>query len=207
MTGLETETFVIELDSPCSTTPPSSTKDDNEHHFWPDLVSGKTPDTTVSPDLPISPTTECSAFDFLSDTDDESLLDSIFSPIEPSLTLFETLVQDPCPASRAAILYYLPLAPVVQRDISALVPSLLDDEEVMISLATNIAYYHAQDFISESELEYLLMKILVCRNREPVSCMVIYFIPITSRIGSSKNIARLLFPNKNTTSRKASSKC
>lgn len=64
------------------------------------------------------------------------------------------------------MLPYLSLAPVVQRDVLALVPALLDDEEVMICLATKIAYYHAQDYVSDCELECLVMEILSCRNHD-----------------------------------------
>ncbi|KAJ4362701.1 hypothetical protein N0V95_001303 [Ascochyta clinopodiicola] len=87
------------------------------------------------------------------------------------LTLFEILVSDllspePTPASRAAILYYLPRSPVVQRDISTFVPALLNDTDIMTTLATNIGYYHAHEFISDTELEYLLTRILVCGDEE-----------------------------------------
>lgn len=108
--------------------------------------------------------------DFWSKFNDVSLLDFIFSPIPiaPSPTLFKTLVRNPSPSARAAILYYLPFLPVVQRYIPALTPAVLDDEEIMISLATNMAYNHAQECIPEWELEHLLIEILSRRNRQGV---------------------------------------
>jgi hypothetical protein len=81
---------------------------------------------------------------------------------------FPDSIRDASPFARAAILYYPPFSSVVQRTVSAPIPALLDDEEVVISLATDIAYYHAPDDISESELGSLLMEILSCRNREGV---------------------------------------
>lgn len=164
---IDIEPFIIELDSPCSTAPPSPTKDRNPSRYWPEPLHWKSPLAAIQLELP-SPAANGSAPDFWPECNDVELLDLLFSPIEPSLTLFEILIRHPSPSARAAILYYLPFAPVVQRDIPALVPALLDDEEVMLSLATNIAYYYARDFIAEWELEYLLMEILSCRNREGV---------------------------------------
>jgi hypothetical protein len=62
------------------------------------------------------------------------------------------------------MLYYLQLTPVVQHNITTLVPPLLHDSGVMASLASNIAYFNAHGFIPAWELEYLLMQILVCPN-------------------------------------------
>ncbi|UPX17481.1 uncharacterized protein EKO05_0007832 [Ascochyta rabiei] len=73
--------------------------------------------------------------------------------------------REPSPASRAAILHYFPRSPIV-RDISAIVPALLNDTEIVTTLAKNIGYYHAHDFTSDTELEYLLTQILFCDDEE-----------------------------------------
>lgn len=144
-TGLEVyvEPFITDLVSLCETASTGPISDFSQVEAWSEYAP-------------------CSEHDFFSATSGESLLDFLFSPTYPSLTLFETLVRDESPASRAAILYYLPLSPVVRRDISALIPSLLGDPEIVVSLATNIGYYHAHNFISDGELEYLFMHILTC---------------------------------------------
>ena len=167
-TGLEIdiEPFIIDLTSPCSTATSTLRSDINGSDTGFDFAAEGVSDTKATSGPPSSSVSECSEFDFLSDTDGESLLDFLFSLTELYLSLFETLVRDPSPASRAAILYYLPRAPLVQHDITILVPSLIDDEEVMTSLATNIGYYHAHGFISDAELEHLLMQILVCNDVE-----------------------------------------
>ena len=129
-------------------------------------MTWKSPLAAISMGLQSSPAAKCNASDFWSDTNDVELLDFLFSSVVPYFTFFKTLIHPPSPSARAAILYYLPFSPVVPRDIRALIPALLDDHEIMISLATNITYYHARELIPEWELEYLLMQILTCRNRE-----------------------------------------
>ena len=148
---LEIEPFIIDLSTPCSTPPSSPTYEEHK--------------TELSLEPNSNSPSKRGTHDFLSETDDTSVLDFLFSPQPtPSLGLFETLLADSSPAARAAILYYLKLTPVVQHNITTLVPPLLHDEEVMVSLATNIAYFNAHGFIPEWELEYLLIQILVCPN-------------------------------------------
>ena len=148
---LEIEPFIIDLSTHWSTPPSSPT--DEEYG------------TELSLEPNSNSPSKRGTHDFLSETDDTSVLDFLFSPQPtPSLGLFETLLADASPAARAAILYYLNLTPVVQHNITTLVPSLLHDEGVMVSLATNIAYFNAHGFIPEWELEYLLIQILVCPN-------------------------------------------
>lgn len=165
-TGLEIEIepFIIDLDTPCSTAPSSPAVESDEPDRWFDSNSEKESEFTSSSSSSLCSVIERSKFDFLSGTDEESLLDFLLSPKVVPLSLLETLVRDTSPACRAAILYYLPLSPITQGDISALIPSLLDDVEIMISLATNIGYYYACGFISETELEYLLVQILTCAD-------------------------------------------
>jgi hypothetical protein len=147
----EIEPFIIDLSTPCSTPPSSPTFEEDEIEF------------SLEPNS--NSPSKRGTHDFLSETDGTSVLDFLFSPPPtPSLGLFETLLADPSPAARAAILYYLPMIPVVQHQITTLVPPMLHDFEVMASLATNIAYFNAHGFIPEWELEYLLMQILVCPN-------------------------------------------
>ncbi|KAF3034032.1 hypothetical protein E8E11_004216 [Didymella keratinophila] len=167
---IDIESFKFDLDSPSSRPPPNPTKNNIPCRHLSKPVIWKSPLATISPRSPSSPAAGGSVSDFWSESHDVSLLDFIFSPIPiaPSPTLFETLVRDPGPSARAAILYYLPFLPVVQRDIPTLTPALLDDEEIMISLATNMAYNHAQECIPKWELEYLLMEISSCRNRQDV---------------------------------------
>ena len=148
---LEIEPFIIDLSTPWSTPPSSPTAEEYG--------------TELSLEPNSNSPSKRGTHDFLSETDDTSVLDFLFSPQPtPSLGLFETLLADASPAARAAILYYLKLTPVVQHNITTLLSSLLHDEEVMVGLATNIAYFNAHGFIPEWELEYLLTQILVCPN-------------------------------------------
>ncbi|KAF9692951.1 hypothetical protein EKO04_009201 [Ascochyta lentis] len=187
-TGLEIEIepFILDLNSPCSTTPSSPTSETDESVPSKDFSSNVSDLASASCltsdlgkcDLFSKTTTTSSISDSKSgesdlgyNTDSTDLPALHPLPTSPSLTLFETLASDlrsrePSPASRAAILYYLPRSPVVQRDISALVPSLLDDTEIMSYLATNIGYYYAHNYISDTELEYLLAQILVCGDEQ-----------------------------------------
>lgn len=163
---IQIEPFIIDLTSPCSTAPttPGSTID--ECDVWADDSSGQVVNTKTPSSS--SSSTELREFDIdlEADSENENVLASLFLPSYHGLSLFETLIQDSSPAARAAILYYLPLTPVVPRDISDLVPSLLHDADIMASLATNIAYYHTMSFTSEDELETLLMQILLCGDVE-----------------------------------------
>ena len=163
---IEIEPFVIDVTSSFSTTPSIPVSDFSDPNIWSSSNSDTISDTAASSSHPPISVAVCIDFHFLSEIDGENLLDFLFSPTVPTLSLFEALVRDSSAASRAAILYYLPLLPATQRDISALVPSLLDDPEIMASLATNIGYYHAHDFISDTELEYRLMQILTCGDAE-----------------------------------------
>lgn len=168
----DVEPFIIDLSTPCSTAPSSPIYEEygSESPLDPksnphDLLSET--DATDLPDLLSSLITPSKREtpDFLLETDGTNLLDFLFSPPPtPSLGLYETLLADPSPAARAAVLFYLKLTPVVQHNITTLVPPLLHDYRVMVSLATNIAYFNARGFIPEWELEYLLMQILVCPN-------------------------------------------
>jgi hypothetical protein len=147
----EIEPFIIDLSTPCSTPPSSPTFEEDEVEF------------SLEPNS--NSPSKRGTHDFLSETDGTSVLDFLFSPPPtPSLGLFETLLADPSPASRAAILYYLPMTPLVQHQITTLVPPMLHDFEVMAAVATNIAHFNAQGFIPKWELEYLLMQILTCPN-------------------------------------------
>lgn len=69
-------------------------------------------------------------------------------------------------------MYYLQISPVIQTDVSALVAGFLDDSDVMFYLAANIGWFSAQEFISEPELEYLLMQVLTCKNPEGMAADV-----------------------------------
>lgn len=87
--GLEfdIEPFVIELDSPCSTPPPSPTRDSSPQRSCLGLVIWTSTLAAISMGLQSSPAAKCSASDFWSDTKDVELLDFLFSPIVPSFTL------------------------------------------------------------------------------------------------------------------------
>lgn len=148
-TGLEIEIepFILDLSSPCSTTPSTPTTDCSDPNNSTDIRSKTT-----------------SEADLFNESNGENLLNFLFSPTEPYLTLFETLAQDPSPAARAALIYYMSFAPLVQRDISALVPSLLHEEEVMNGIAINVGQFYTRGFVSVTEVEYLLMHISVCET-------------------------------------------
>lgn len=165
---IQVEPFIIDLTSPHSTAPSTPTPEIDRFDVWSDHASEQASDTTAPSSPSASLNLNIPARNALHATEDEYLL--VFFSSSPTCSrpsLFEVLVRDDSIAARAALLYYLPLSPVVQRDISTLVPLLLHDTEIMTSLATNIAYYHAHSFISPAELENLLTHMLLCSDPKP----------------------------------------
>ncbi|OSS51977.1 hypothetical protein B5807_03425 [Epicoccum nigrum] len=147
---VEIEPFIIDLSTSYST--PSSSPTDEDHES----------ESSLEPES--NSLSKHGTRDLLLETDGTNLLNFLFSPPTPSLGLFETLLADASPAARAAILYNLTLTPLVQRNITTLVSPLLHDEQVIVGVARNIAYFDAIGFIPEWELEHLLIQILACPN-------------------------------------------